>query len=85
VGVVFASYGVIGLLARRLGRRHVAGALLAGLTAAVLGASLTFPVWTRAGATPLSEAYFNRQPQEMAKLTSEPWHSDAGPDASASS
>jgi hypothetical protein len=47
-------------IAGRLGRHHVASAVVATLTFALLGAALTFPVWTIARRAALVDQYFHR-------------------------
>ena len=58
-------------IAGRLGRRHVASAMVATLTFALLGAALTFPVWTIARRAALVDQYFHRQGAETWKYGSD--------------
>jgi len=58
-------------IAGRLGRRHVASAMVATLTFALLGAALTSPVWTIARRAALVDQYFHRQGSETWKFGSD--------------
>lgn len=59
------------IIAGRLGRRHVASAMVATLTFALLGAALTSPVWTIARRAALVDQYFHRQGSETWKFGSD--------------
>ncbi len=53
------------LVTGRLGRRHVAATCAAGLTAAALGAVLTFPVWALHKDVALADDYFHRERRDV--------------------
>jgi hypothetical protein len=65
--------GVICLFARRWSRQQWLALGVACSVYAVLGAALTFPVWTTNRNTPLSDLYFHRYSSENMMYNSAPW------------
>ncbi|MDR3634525.1 MAG: hypothetical protein P4L84_12030 [Isosphaeraceae bacterium] len=61
------------LVARRVERRHLLATGLAGLTFAVVGAALTFPVWTTAKSYYFADDYFHRPWSETWWFGAELW------------
>lgn len=61
------------LIANRVNRDHLAATLAAGLAFALAAAALTFPIWTVAKSTLLSDSYFERRWGDTWKFGAELW------------
>jgi hypothetical protein len=73
LALVFGVWWLGCLAAGSLGRRHIVPTVAAGVTAALVGGALTFPVWTMSRSNTLAEEFFQRDRNEIWYFSSELW------------
>jgi hypothetical protein len=73
LGLVMATWWLGALIAGKVSRRHAWPTLISGLTFGLAAALLTFPVWTVARSTLLTDSYFERKWSHTWLYGSELW------------